>query len=178
MTDNTLTYTHEEHMHRYACWAAARAAQRKWKGGMAIVVKDVIEDVGLRESLHTLFGQKPDFAAYQAWHSKIAQEMTRLFRLRGLETYYGRSAKIIGIYVKTVYVARDPLCALSEIAYPPVDRELLTAVKKSKKTPTYPHSLSWTIFTEEDHDNAIEYLRKIVENRPFWEVEQYWRNSF
>lgn len=176
MPVNKEPYTSEEHMHRYACWAAARAAQRKWKGGNARTVKDVIEHVGLRASLQTLFDQEPDYLAYQLWHSEIAQEMTRLFNLLGRKTEYGRSAKIIAIYVKTIYVARDPLCALSSVAYPPVDRELLTAVKKSKETPKYEHGLSWTGFTEKDHDNAIAYLRRLVENRPFWEVERYWRD--
>jgi hypothetical protein len=174
--NNKQAYPHEEHMHRYACWAAARAAQRKWKGGKARVVKDVIEHVGLQGSLRILFEQKPDYAAYQVWHSEIAQEMTRLFRLLGRETYYGRSAKIIGIYVKTVYVARDLFCALSTVAYPPVDQELLMAVKKCKETPPYRHKLSWTTFDETDHNDAIAYLRELVQNRPFWEVERYWRD--
>lgn len=175
MTDRESPYTAEEHIHRYACWAAARAAQRKWKGGNAKVVKDVIEHVGLSESLRTLFEREPDYAAYQTWHSEMAQEMTRLFNLLGRKTEYGRSAKIIAIYLKTIYVANDPLCALSAVAYPPVDRELLMAVKKCKETPPYKHKLSWTKFDEPDHDDAIAYLRKLVENRPFWEVERYWK---
>jgi hypothetical protein len=176
MPVNKEPYTSEEHMHRYACWAAARAAQRGWKGGNAVNIKAALEEVGLRGKLRKLAEDKPDAARYQCWHSTIANELIQSFNDIGLIASYGRVAKIIAIYVKTVYVAKDPLGPLSMAAYPPVDRELLMAVKRSKETPPYEHGLSWTGFTEKDHDNAIAYLRRLVENRPFWEVERYWRD--
>jgi len=51
MAFDQINYTHQEHMHRYACWAAARAAQRGWKGGSVDNIKAAIEAVNLRENL-------------------------------------------------------------------------------------------------------------------------------
>ena len=88
------------------------------------------------------------------------------------KTSYGRAAKIIAVYIKTIATIRDGKSNLARVAHPPIDRILLTNLHKE-----YPHletnKINWTQLNEQKYFKLIDELRAInVEY--FWELERYW----
>ena len=123
---------------------------------------------------------------FDAWHSYRVQEIAEVLLRLELETEgitYGRIAKIIAVYVKTIYITAHPDSPLARVAHPPIDAILLRNLKKSQKAKDdglpYPVGLGihWTKFTKEDYARALEYLRAINQEKPFWAIEEFWRGG-
>jgi hypothetical protein len=177
------TYTHEEHLHRFACWTAARAAQRGWKGATTKAISDALEETHFSEKLLELFKAEPDARTFDVWHTSRVKELRKVFLAQKLEpepVTYGRIAKIIAIYIKTVYISNCPTSSLAQVAHPPIDAILLRNVKAHLKENvdfTYPTKLGfhWTKFDQLTYSQAVEFLRKVNGELPFWAVEVFWK---
>jgi len=179
-----VNYTHEEHLHRFACWTAARAAQRGWARATTKTITKALEDTEFAVSLQELFDADPDSEVFDAWHTARVQEIRKALLTLELEperTTYGRIAKIIAIYIKTIYISAYPTSALAQVAHPPIDAILLRNVKAvEKKKPArvpYPVGLGvhWSTFDKGKYKQALNYLRKVNGDRSFWEIEEYWK---
>lgn len=136
MTDLNTVYSHAEHLHRFACWTAARAAQRGWAGATTKTITKALEDTEFAANLQELFDSSPDSKMFDAWHSSIVQEIGEVLLKLDLEPKgitYGRIAKIIAVYIKTVYISAHPDSSLAEVAHPPVDAILLRCVRADQK---------------------------------------------
>ena len=167
-------YPHSTHLHRYACWAAARAAQRRFSGGTTAKVIQILESCGFQESVAELHDSQPSRHAYDEWHFATVMQLQDAFKQQGIVATHGQVAKIIAIYLKTVYVIRFPDSALAHVAHPPIDRILLMNVRNSKETKSFSGSINWTQFDRASYQEAVEYLRSETEGRPFWEIEKFW----
>jgi len=185
------TYTITTHRHNFACWTAARAAQRGY--ATTKIITDAIEAAQLREKLSELVVKGATVENYDVFHEKMANELIKFLKpieeelqkqkninqnkseeTNEYKTTYGRVAKIIAIYVKTVYVLADPESAISKVAHPPIDSILLKELKIKgldlKRT-------DWTKFDEEHYKPLISYLRNFMEGHPFWKLEVFWKAS-
>ncbi|PHI21520.1 hypothetical protein CEQ90_01505 [Lewinellaceae bacterium SD302] len=180
------TYNHQEHLHRFACWTAARAAQRGWKRANTKSISDALESIEFSEKLLALFNAQPDSSTFDLWHAERAKELKReLLRQQLVEETisYGRLAKIIAIYIKTIYVSANPNSALARVAHPPIDVILLRNIKAHLKQEsigiTYPVKLGfhWTKFDEKAYQQAVEFLRQVNGHQPFWAIEVFWKAS-
>jgi hypothetical protein len=174
------SYTHEEHLHRFACWTAARAAQRGWGGGTTLAITTALDETGFREKLVELYRSSPSTEEFDTWHADRVGELRDaiLGQLTDPENnIYGRIAKVIAIYIKTVYVSSDPHSVLSHVAHPPIDGILLKKVKKKNPNFKYPPKLGfhWSTFDKEAYHKALNYLRKVNGDRAFWEIERFWK---
>jgi hypothetical protein len=179
-----MSYTHEEHLHRFACWTAARAAQRGWAGGTTTAITAALKETEFSYKLEALYDAFPSSEAFDIWHAdKVGELMEELVtqRVKPEQTTYGRVAKVIAIYIKTVYVAAHPTSALAWVAHPPIDAILLRNVKAvEKKKPAgvpYPVGLGvhWSTFDKEKYQQALGYLRKVNGDKAFWEIEVFWK---
>ncbi|MBF9252942.1 hypothetical protein I2I11_06540 [Pontibacter sp. 172403-2] len=165
-------YNIEEHVHRYAIWAAARAVQRNFT--TTKIIKKAIEDINLKDRLKTLILVVSSPNDFDIFHKEVSRELiTSLEQAlkkdgKEVEVYYGRVAKIISIYIKTTYVIRDSESYLSKIAHPPIDSILLKNLGNVSRR-------AWTTLTEDIYFELIEELRMVANNRPFWELEEYWQ---
>lgn len=179
-----MPYTHADHLHRFACWTAARAAQRGWAGGTTSVIAEALEEANFQEEIKNFAQSNPDEAAFDKWHStqvqNIGNELLGL-KLSPAGITYGRIAKIIAIYIKTVCVSANPTSSLAQVAHPPIDSILLKKVKccqkvKEKGIP-YPVGLGfhWSKFCKLRYLEAVKYLRKVNGDKAFWEIEVYWK---
>src|SRR5437660_689092 len=98
-----MEYDLAEHRHRFAVWAAARAAQR----GFTTVsnLRAAVEDCGVREFLRTCDPESIDAEAFEqhhrAWCGKI---ISRLSDAGVKNPTYGRAAKLIGVYLKSMVI--------------------------------------------------------------------------
>ncbi|SER19103.1 hypothetical protein [Neolewinella agarilytica] len=180
MAENNLIYTHEEHLHRFACWTAARAAQRGWGGGTTLAITTAIDKMGFREKLEDLHQSSPSKEEFDIWHADRVEELTEA--LAGQLTHpgkniYGCIAKVIAIYIKTVYVSQYPHSALSKVAHPPIDGILLKEVKDKNPDYKYPPKLGfhWSTFDGKAYQKALDYLRLVNGDKAFWEIEVFWK---
>ncbi len=173
---NTQQYSFTAHLHRFAVWTAARAAQRCFT--TTANIQQAIEETGLAKSLAELDTNTISPKEYDDFHRDIATRLQAAFAKKNLlaKATYGRVAKIIAIYVKTSYIIRYPDTALSKVVHPPVDRILLQRLARGN----YDFSvdlkkINWTQLDQETYFQLIDDLRRFWGDRPFWKIEAYWR---
>jgi hypothetical protein len=166
MASNTYDFT--EHLHRYAVWTAARAAQRGFTTTKNI--KQAIDATSLKELIH-----KPEIAVgdFDGYHRECAKALISAFKKMKVDATYGRAAKIIAIYIKTaVILPNKGKSELSKIAHPPIDRILLKNVlPKGDKIP------NWTELDQKEYFELLKKIRakiKAEEMDANWKLEVYW----
>jgi len=170
-------YDFEEHVHRFAIWAASRAASVV---GQRFPVRDgrrIIEAVGLRNLIGMRgFPEPSQFDHHHlAWREEVITRADFPFELS-----HGVAAKLINCYLKAAVVlasnsraANDPRVAA---IHPPVDRLLLSSIRKNcgGATARLPET-PWSKFNSSEYQATIEALKEIAGNRPLWTVEEHWR---
>jgi hypothetical protein len=172
------TYTFEEHIHRYAVWTAARAAQRGFT--KTKVIDEVIKEVGLRDYLNNPHTDQTEF---DGWHQEMASRMAGAFERRGVECSFGRAAKIIAIYLKTaLLLPKGPGAKECLVIHPPIDRILLQNFAKSlkghaehSKLRSFFSQKKWTEFTDVEYRDVIKAFRDI--RQLDWTIEVYWSGA-
>ena len=92
---------------------------------------------------------------------------------------YGRAAKLVAVYLKTMIVIPDPESVFAAIAHPPVDRILLQNLARDKQYPSVFRKIwsttNWTGLNEEAYYQLIDGFRQCGLNKPqFWRIERYW----
>lgn len=167
------TYNISQHRHNFACWTAARATQRAYANTR--IITNAINASKIQEKLSDLVDQGFTIDEYDQFHKEMTDSITEeLIKADANKdkTTYGRVAKIIAIYIKTVYVITDPESAISKVAHPPIDRILLTNLKAEG---IKINKLDWTNFKKKDYQDLISDLRKLIGNYPFWKLETFWK---
>ena len=173
------TYTIEEHRHRYAAWAAAAASRRGFADNAAIV--SVLDSSSLRRCLVESPKNWPKTATeYDKFHRREARGLIRKFKNAGYANVtYGRVAKMIAIYIKTIVVVgphhRSPM---ARVAHPPIDRVLLLALSKFPLADSLRklcRKTAWTKLDERRYFELISELRISGLAEPvFWQLERHW----
>jgi hypothetical protein len=164
---DTRPYCHLEHCHRFAAWSAAQAARRGQAGFSNAVVKQALDG-----SSHSCFiesqSRKPISAAeFDAQHRLWAGKLSEAFDRHCGAVSYGRVAKVIAIYIKSMVVLQSPESSLAHVAHPPVDGILLHA--------SGIRGAAWTKLDEPQYWTLIEELRALVgKELPFWSIESHW----
>lgn len=177
---NTLdiTYSYFNHLHNYAIWTAARAAQRGFtttKNIQAAINSTYLEKLLEGE---ISISDKEEFDRFHVTCCKqIMDKLKNLLRDNSYKVTYGRAAKIVNIYIKTAIVIPNPESNLSFIVHPPIDRILLSNLIKFKSFQF--DTISWTQFTENDYFDVIRKQRErgYGEAIAFWKIEAYWSPS-
>ena len=173
-------YTIDDHRHRFAAWAASRAASVV---GCRFTVKQgvkMLTESGLRvvlagpDSLPT-----PDRidAEHRVWRgSVIAAGETQSLKLS-----HGVAARLINVYLKAAFVCgghadHERVCAL----HPPIDSLLLDGLVKNcacelKQEWKAAKKIRWSKFSSEEYETLIRHLRTAMKGKPMWMVEAHWR---
>lgn len=165
-----MSYSFNEHKHRYAIWTAARAAQRSFTTTKNI--KEAICATSLKDFCESdCVVSQVDFDQH---HKEWCKTIIKTFAQFGVPCSYGRAAKIIAIYLKTSYVlANSAEAEKCFVIHPPIDRILLSFLSKFEKLKDL-NKLNWTQFQEEDYWKLVERLR--LEFKYFdWRLEEYWK---
>ena len=179
-----MSYDLLEHRHRFAVWAAARAAQRGFTGGKTKDLRDALEATDIREVLsapQTLQVSPAQFdALHRAWCSSICERLRR----RGIaNATYGRAAKLVGVYLKAIVImGSDWDSPLGRNLHPPIDRILLHGLAASSRVKSRHKAawaaINWTQLGEAEYVQLIGQLRDALpQNAPFWTIEEYWEPS-
>jgi len=164
-----MNYTFTDHLHNYAVWTAARASQRGFT--TTDKIKFAIEATGLKG----LIKEKcpTSIKDFDNFLRKTGRTIIRELNKKGIDTTYGRAAKIIAVYIKTAIVIRDSgKSILAKIAHPPIDNILLSNLNKTNKSLGI-SGLKWTLLTEKEYFELIAKLRTL-NLKYFWELEKHW----
>jgi hypothetical protein len=173
-------YGIDDHRHRFSVWAAARATQR----GLTNVVnlRKALEGCGVVAFLACGNLEAVDEAAFENHHRSWCRAiMACLIDLGVPNVTFGRAAKLIAIYLKSIVVLGSGCGSrLSQIAHPPIDGILLANIAVCPSIDS-PHKaewakVRWTKLDEAPYYRLIGQLRAalVPADAPFWMLEQYW----
>jgi hypothetical protein len=174
-----MAYDLVEHRHRFSVWAAARAAQRKLKGGTVGVLGEALDQSGVvafARAKNGPFDQRAFDEAHRAWCRSSVEYLAS----RDVNASFGRAAKLVAIYLKSMVILNDDAdTSQARVVHPPIDSILLrsmckaTDVESTHKT-TW-RKVRWTALNEDEYYKLIHQLRAcVVEGDPFWTLERYW----
>jgi hypothetical protein len=176
------SYDLSEHRHRFAVWAAARAAQR----GFTTVgnLRDALDATDLRRVAFAPQSRQLTAEQFDALHRRWCSAICAYLRSRDIACVtYGRAAKLVAVYLKTVVImGKGWDFSLGRNAHPPIDRTLLQRLAASDRI-TSPHktawrSINWTQLEEADYYTLVEQLRAVLsQEAPFWTIEEFWEPS-
>src|SRR5690625_3288143 len=148
-------YSHFDYKHHFACWAAARAAQRGVQGMTTKKVSKWIGLTGLKNFVANLNEFSPITAEnYDCQHL----EWCRILETQGIS--FGRAAKIVAVYIKAMLTtSNEAIASHCRHVHPPIDTQVLQALAKAKTLPytsrSKYRSTSWTQLTELEYTNLI-----------------------
>tara|TARA_B100000579_G_scaffold391512_1_gene366782 strand:+ start:254 stop:799 length:546 start_codon:yes stop_codon:yes gene_type:complete len=177
----SATYTIEEHNHRLAAWGAGSAASVRNVCTFRVQTGvEILEASGFGPNL-----SEPDQLpaademdkAHQKWRKRVINEAA----VHHKNFSHGQAAKLINSYLKVRFVCggfhEHPKV---QSLHPPIDRLLLDSLSKDdvggfgKEWRTL-RDRAWSKFTSEEYQKVIDLIRRTVQGRPLWVIEQYWQ---
>lgn len=173
-------YGIEEHRHRFAAWAASRAASVKGCRFSAEQGKWLIERAGLFEAAvdpANLPGADEFDAAHRGWRKKIIGGAEKI----ELPFTHGVAAKLINVYLKSMLVCGG-FHAHPNVrqVHPPIDGLILGELYRRdcaglRSVWRELRSRGWSRFDSKEYERAITAIRKVVGDAPLWKIESLWR---
>lgn len=169
-----------EHRHRFAVWAAARASQRRASGLSTSALLRAFERTPLPALVSAGPASWPATAtAVDNLHRETCRDFLTALDEAQVQSSYGRAAKFVAIYLKAMVVnagfAETPF---GRLAHPPIDRLLLTALRRDRALPLAERrawATNWTDLDEGAYFALIDSLRRAGLDQPaFWTIERYW----
>jgi hypothetical protein len=180
--DVSAPYSIDEHRHRFACWAASRAASVKGcrfsvEHGRAIldvVMRSVASDPKNLPELSNFDGE------HAQWRTIVISEAKTLC----LPFTHGIAAKLINVYLKAMFVCggHDNHERVSGL-HPPIDAVLLKELEEKKfGGPELAHywgqarKIRWSKLDSGQYQAVIQNLRRANgSDVNLWKIEEYWR---
>ena len=179
----TMGYTIDEHRHRFATWAAARAMQRGLYKTQEIAY--AIDHCGIM----SVVKNRPQWPNSIDVVDRVQKRLCNRF-IRELTLYshkeptYGRAAKVVAVYFKVAIVLGGfESTQFGKLLNPPIDRLLLHALMKhSDCNEGFIHkwkNVSWTKLDDRQYFSLVNDLRRLSSNEaPFWRIERFWQAGF
>lgn len=177
-----MNYTIQEHIFKYAAWAASRAAsvinyRFSVEQGHKILKGSGLENMVLSPSLFP--SSQSDFDTF---HEKARLEVINLsIDYTGYNFSHGVAAKLINVYLKTIIICggyHD--LPNSRFVHPPIDRLLLDELRKrnfanAKSFWIQANKKSWSNFSTEDYMEVIQMIKDGLKDEALWKIEYYWK---
>ena len=173
-----MAYDIHEHRHRFSVWAAARATQRGFCN--VDTLQEALETCGVREFLETANFGDIDATRFDAIHRQWCMSVVAfLEKARIPNVTFGRAAKLIAMYLKSVVVlGPNSGTAFSRIAHPPIDGILLGKLAASPVHSEHKSKWAktkWTKLNDQQYYELIMQLRQVLDGEePFWMLERFW----
>jgi len=171
----------EEHKHRFAAWAAGRAANVNGCRFKVENGKQILEAAnlnGVARSVENLPTPNKFDTQYREWRNSIIQAA----KLHHLTFTHGVAAKLINIYLKSIFV-----CGGShedsrvKAIHPPIDSILLkTLYKKNigglRNEWQAAGRVRWSKLNSEQYEKLIVAIRQTIPvGNGLWTIEEYWQ---
>jgi hypothetical protein len=170
-------YTFFDHRHKFAVWAAARATQRGWKGATTKIIKDALENCGVRQFTSKASSRNTRLKKFERLYREWCKKICSFLKKRHVQgVTYGRAAKIVAIYLKSMLIlSGSEYSPLARVAHPPVDATLLENLPSEIKAKLPENVKRWTKLKENDYyDGLIKPPRAFLgRDEPSWKLEEY-----
>jgi len=173
-------YSIGEHSHRFATWAAARAASVKNYRFPVNLGKQLLEAIGFSGNIENP-DDLPHPDSIDDLHSFWRADMINAAQALDLQISHGIAAKLINVYLKTRFVA-GPTAYHPRVAalHPPIDSVLLRELAAQKfggssQPWRAAQKRAWSNFSSEEYEELIAQLRAHLKGQPMWTIEKYWR---
>jgi hypothetical protein len=170
-------YTIDVHRHRFAAWAAGRAANVK---GCRITVekaRSLIESAELDKLLGSPNNLPPPNKIdedHAGWRQAICDNADKYHK--DLPVTHGIAAKLINVYLKAAFVCggyheHAHVCAL----HPPIDSLLLSKMSEKKIGGRKDWGrVPWSTLDSSQYQDLIGGIRQAAAGRALWIIEEYW----
>jgi hypothetical protein len=174
-----VEYTIDEHRHRFAAWAASRAASVINCRFSVEQGKKILELAGMRhlisnpDNLPTPEGMD---AAHRQWRHAVIDAA----RSGGLDFTHGIAAKLINVYLKAAFVCggyhdHERVRGM----HPPIDSLVLDGLYSKdiggkKAVWKEARRIRFSNFDSGQYERVIKAIRDAMKQAPLWEVERYW----
>ena len=173
-------YSINEHSHRFASWAASRAASTSplcrfrvedgvsWLEFSGLDAKFQIDDL-------------PEPQGFDAWHKDRRKDIVNEALKMYPQFSHGIAAKLINIYMKSRFICEgyvnDPKV---KVIHPPIDSVLLKSLSDEnvggyRKQWKDFNNLRWSKFDSDTYEAVIELIAKTLKGKPLWMIESYWQ---
>jgi hypothetical protein len=172
-------YTIEEHQHRFASWAAGRAASVKGCRFKVHQAKAILEAVGFDASFSNP-ADLPNPRESDRTHREWRDGLIRAAGQQGLHVTHGVAAKLINCYVKVRFVcAGNHDHARVKAMHPPIDEVLLTRLAELnvggfESDWKAARAIRWSKFDSDQYETVINLIRRSLPDQPLWKIEEYW----
>lgn len=178
-----MSYTIEEHIHRSAAWAAATSARASQNCRFTVCVgKKILEECGFNASFS--LDDLPSPENLDSKHCEWRDKVIKSAKSKGFhdEFTHGVAAKLINCYLKDRFICggyhtKRQVKAL----HPPIDAILIAGLVSAGPEKLKFHSewkklryTRWSNLTSEKYQEIIDLVRKTVEGKPLWMIEEYW----
>lgn len=173
------TYSLFTHRHNFAVWAAARASQRRFTN--VSTLKAALEASELPLAVQDRSKWPVSADQFDFFHRLYCNRITDHLRSANVaNVFYGRAAKLVAVYLKSMVVVSDHVgLAFAAIIHPPVDRTLLQNLARDRRFTQqfrrHWRTVNWTSLSETEYFVLIEEFRRNELHKPaFWMIERYW----
>lgn len=168
-----MPYSEYNHRHNFSVWAAARAAQRGFTN--VEMLRDALEQCGIDVFVNNPSPESEFEGRHKQWCNSICDYLNE----KGVHNVsYGRAAKLVNVYLKSMLVLKNLSGEPAKFIHPPIDRILLQNIAKNvtmeKEEKKMLKATNWTQLQEEEYFQLINTLKGINGNRPFWQLEEHW----
>lgn len=175
-----MAYTLAIHQHRFAAWAAARAAQRGLASSRIMI--DALEGCGVVAVVDTCDDWPLTAVAFDALHRIWCRALLGRLVSAGIsKATYGRAVKVIAIYLKSrIVLGGHQDTSFARVIHPPIDHILLQGLAGHVRARDRPlanrlRTTTWTSLDEASYDDLIARLRGAGFDEPaFWCIESFW----
>ena len=176
-----MAYDINDHKHRFAAWAASRAASVNGCRFKVEQGKKIIERAGLCKLIATadnLPDTKDIDSTHRKWRKSVIQQAKKL----DLKFTDGVAAKLINVYLKCVFVCggfeHDKRV---ERLHPPIDRILLNSIyecqkKKGKESSFWREARNrgWSKCCSSEYEEVIQEIKNLMDGKALWKIEKCW----
>lgn len=178
-----VDYCIVEHRHRFAAWAAARAASTSRLCRFQVEQgKLILEDANLNR-LACDAGNLPNSEEFDEQHRRWRSAVIRFARRRGIKAFtHGVAAKLINVYLKSIFVCGglDDHPRVRAI-HPPIDSVLLDKLYQCdvaglRTQWKAAREARWSKMRSRQYERLIRAIQKAMPPpRALWEIEKYWQ---
>ncbi len=175
-------YGIEMHQHRFAAWAACRAASVVNCRFGVEQGRTVLETCGFTASFCRP-EQLPEPSAVDDAHRHWRADVMRVATSCRLPFTHGVAAKLVNIYLKSRFVCGGHHThARVHSLHPPIDSVLLMGLAEANvgghaKEWKQAAKTRWSKFASDDYEQVIALIRQSLNGAPLWKIEEHWRGN-
>jgi hypothetical protein len=176
-----MSYLINEHKHRFAAWAASRAASTSKLCRFPVEVgKNLLADTNIMQHIDSPETLPDNFdEAHRQWRKIV---ITNAETKYDLKMTHGVAAKLINVYLKGLFICggHHTNTKVMQI-HPPIDSLLLEALAVSdvgglKSKWKRFASKRWSNFTHHDYEELILLIKSVTPPKTgLWAIEEHWR---